>query len=51
MGFVQIIEYGSSKAAEKQAVADECEKATEGKRKAGRTVLCQDSLSVPTRRR
>src|ERR1700733_6636939 len=42
MGFVQIIEYRTSKAAEMQAVADEWEKATEGKRKAGRRVLCQD---------
>jgi hypothetical protein len=42
MAFVQIIEYRTSKAAEMQAVGDEWEKATEGKRKAGRRVLCQD---------
>jgi hypothetical protein len=42
MGFVQIIEYRTSRPAEMQAVADEWEKATEGKRKARRRVLCQD---------
>jgi hypothetical protein len=42
MAFVQIIEYRTSKAAEMQAVSDEWEKATEGKRKAGRRILCQD---------
>jgi len=42
MGFVQIIEYRTSKPAEMQVVADEWEKATEGKRKARRRVLCQD---------
>ena len=42
MAFVQIIEYQTSKAAEMQAVSDEWEKATEGKRKAGSTRLCQD---------
>ncbi|HUC38235.1 MAG TPA: hypothetical protein VMR97_14065 [Acidimicrobiales bacterium] len=42
MGFVQIIAYNTSKAAEMQAVADEWEKATQGKRKARRRVLCQD---------
>ncbi|MFI5041978.1 MAG: hypothetical protein ACHQNA_09055 [Acidimicrobiales bacterium] len=42
MPFVQIIEYRTSKPAEMQAVADEWEKATEGKRKARRRVLCQD---------
>jgi hypothetical protein len=40
--FVQIIEYRSSKLAEIQAVADEWQSATEGKRKALRSVLCQD---------
>jgi hypothetical protein len=40
--FVQIIEYRSSKLAEIQAVADEWQRATEGKRKALRSVLCQD---------
>jgi hypothetical protein len=42
MGFVQIIEYRTSKADEMEAVADEWEKASEGKRKARRRVLCQD---------
>ena len=42
MAFVQIIEFLTSKVAEMQAVADEWEKATEGTRKAGRRVLCQD---------
>jgi hypothetical protein len=42
MAFVQIIEYRTSNAAEMQAVGDEWEKATEGKRKTGRRVLCQD---------
>ena len=42
MAFVQIIEFRTSKIAEMRAVADEWEKATEGKRKAGRRVLCQD---------
>ncbi|MGA2037266.1 MAG: hypothetical protein ABSH04_06755 [Acidimicrobiales bacterium] len=42
MEFVQIIEYRSSKLAEIQAVADEWQRATEGKRKALRSVLCQD---------
>jgi hypothetical protein len=42
MAFVQIIEYRTSKPAQMQAVADEWEKATEGKRKALRRVLCQD---------
>ena len=42
MAFVQIIEFRTSKVAEMRAVGDEWEKATEGKRKAGRRVLCQD---------
>lgn len=42
MAFVQIIEYRTSKIDEMRAVADEWEKATEGTRKAGRRVLCQD---------
>ena len=42
MSFVQIIEYRTSKVAEMRAVADEWEKVTEGKRKAGRRVLCRD---------
>lgn len=40
--FVQIIEYHTSKPTEMQAVAEEWEKATEGKRKMLRRVLCQD---------
>ena len=42
MAFVQIIEFRTTKIAEMRAVGDEWEKATEGKRKAGRRVLCQD---------
>jgi len=42
MGFVQIIEFRTSKFAEMQEVAEEWEKATEGKRKARRRALCQD---------
>ena len=42
MAFVQIIEFRTAKIAEMRAVGDEWEKATEGKRKAGRRVLCQD---------
>jgi len=42
MAFFQIIEYRTSKPAEMQAVADEWEKATEGKRKTLRRVLCHD---------
>jgi hypothetical protein len=42
MGFVQIIEFRTSKFDEMQKVAAEWEKATEGKRKALRRVLCQD---------
>jgi hypothetical protein len=42
MGFVQIIEFRTSKITEMQGVADEWEKATEGKRQARRRVLCED---------
>jgi hypothetical protein len=42
MAFVQIIEFRTSKVAEMQAVADEWERATEGKRTARQRVLCQD---------
>ena len=42
MAFVQIFEYRTSKANEMQAVADEWEKASEGRRTARRRVLCQD---------
>jgi hypothetical protein len=42
MAFVQIFEYRTSQAAEMQAVADEWEAATDGKRKTSRRVLCQD---------
>jgi hypothetical protein len=42
MGFVQIIEFRTSKIAEMQDVENEWEKATEGKRKARRTILCAD---------
>jgi hypothetical protein len=42
MAFIQIIEFRTSKFADMQAVGNEWEKATEGKRKAGRRVLCQD---------
>ena len=42
MAFVQIIEFHTSQPDEMGEVADEWEKATEGKRKAGRRVLCQD---------
>ena len=42
MAFVQIIEFRTTKIAEMRTVGDEWEKATEGKRKAGRRVLCQD---------
>ena len=40
--FVQIIEFSTSKLAEMEAVSDEWERATEGKRKARRRILCQD---------
>ena len=42
MGFVQIIEFRTSKPDEMRALADEWERATEGKRKTRRRVLCQD---------
>ena len=42
MGFVQIIEFHTSKIAEVQEVGNAWEKATEGKRKAGRSVMCED---------
>jgi len=42
MAFVQIIEYRTSKLAEMEAVGEEWEKATEGKRTATRRLLCQD---------
>jgi hypothetical protein len=42
MAFVQIIEYRSSKFDEMQAIAQEWEEATEGRRMAGRRVVCQD---------
>ena len=42
MGFVQVIEFRTSKIAEMQDVENEWEKATEGKRKARRTILCAD---------
>ena len=42
MGFVHIIEFRTSKIAEMQEVGNEWEKATEGKRKARRTILCAD---------
>jgi hypothetical protein len=42
MAFVQIIEYRTSRPAEMQAVADNWEKATEGKRQTRRRVLCED---------
>ena len=42
MSFVQIIEYRTSKPAEMEVVAEEWEKATEGKRKTRRRFLCQD---------
>jgi hypothetical protein len=42
MAFVQIIEYRTSQADEMRKVGEEWEKATEGKRKTVRRVLCQD---------
>ena len=42
MAFVQIIEFHTAQPDEMRKVADEWEKATEGKRKAGRHVRCQD---------
>jgi hypothetical protein len=48
MAFIQIIEFKTSRIGEMQAVEDEWEKATEGKRSAGRRLLCQDR-DDPTR--
>jgi hypothetical protein len=42
MTFVQIIEFRTSRLAEVQEVGEEWEKTTEGKRKAGRSILCED---------
>lgn len=42
MAFVQIIEYRTSQPDEMRRVADEWERATEGRRKTVRRVLCQD---------
>jgi hypothetical protein len=42
MAFVQIIEFRTSRPDEMRKAVDEWEKATEGKRKVGRRVLCQD---------
>jgi hypothetical protein len=42
MAFIQIIDFKTSNIADIQAVEDEWEKATEGKRSAGRRLLCQD---------
>ena len=42
MGFVQIIGYKTSRREQMQAVADEWEEATRGKRKVTHRVLCQD---------
>jgi hypothetical protein len=42
MGFIQMIEFRTSKADEIRALADEWEKSTEGKRKVRRRVLCED---------
>ena len=42
MAFVQIIEMHTSKLTEIQHVADEWEKATQGKRTARRNILCAD---------
>ena len=39
--FVQVIAYSTSKPTEVQAALDEWEKATEGKRKSRRSVLCE----------
>jgi hypothetical protein len=40
--FIQIIEFRTSRLAEVQAVGNEWEKAPAGKRKAGRSILCED---------
>ena len=42
MSFVQIIEYRSANIDGMQEVAERWEKATEGKRSAGRRVVCRD---------
>ena len=42
MGFVQIIDFHSSKADEIRALADEWERATEGRQKTRKRVLCED---------
>jgi hypothetical protein len=42
VAFIQLIEYRTDHAAEMQAVADEWERATAGKRWALRRMLCQD---------
>jgi hypothetical protein len=42
MEFIQIIEFRTSKLAEVQEVGNEWETATEGNRKAGRSILCED---------
>lgn len=42
MAFVQVIEYRSSQPDAMRKVAEEWEKATEGKRKTVRRVLCRD---------
>ena len=42
MGFVQIIEYRTSKADEMQKIGEEWEQAASGESKARRRVLCQD---------
>jgi hypothetical protein len=42
MAFVQIIDFRTSKLAEVQEVGKQWEKATEGKRKTGRSILCED---------
>jgi hypothetical protein len=42
MAFIQIMQYQSSRADDVQAVVDEWERATEGKRTVVRRVLCQD---------
>ena len=42
MAFVQIIDFRTSQPDEMRQVADEWEKATEGKRKTGRRIVAQD---------
>ncbi len=42
MGFVQIVTFSTSKPNEVQALADQWEKATEGKNKVVRRVLCEN---------